>query len=461
MKPSSGDWTVLTRRGDVGSVSKVCWSRDGDKLFFDRVSDVPRGIFSVPPLGGEERSILEDAQGPEALPDGSLLVVKRDAARNFQIHRFRPDTGALEPVGTRRRRRGRKLEPARLPRWPDGDLLGPPGGIGGPRPPRLSPGRRRPGKSPRSRRSFRWLLRSRSARTESRSSRSSTSATSSMRSPCRVDGEESRILFPVTGKPWGLDSGAGGSLFVSTMDSPAELLRFSPAGGVPDQVVTMAGNLATSPVELPDGGMLVPNQILGRRRLVISAPDGQIRPFLDSAEQATPPATRVGEDLVAFLSGTRRTASAHHDREDPRGTHRAPARGRRGASLRRASSRRPTAGRSTTSTRDPSLRSESREAPRGISVPPTASRSIRTARARPSSSRSTRSTGSSCPVFRSTEAPNFRFSSRARSSWRPSRSPDRPSARTAGSRSLSPRPTRCSAASPSSTRSTPPSSAFP
>ena len=99
MKPSSGDWTVLTRRGDAGSVSKVCWSRDGDKLFFDRVSDLPRGIFSIPPLGGEERAVLEDAQGPEALPDGSLLVVKRDAARNFQIHRFRPNTGVLAPLG--------------------------------------------------------------------------------------------------------------------------------------------------------------------------------------------------------------------------------------------------------------------------------------------------------------------------------------------------------------------------
>src|SRR5262249_45424501 len=72
---------------------------DGDKLFFDRVSDVPRGIFSVPPLGGEERAVLEDAQSPEALPDGSLLVVKRDAARNFQVHRFSPGTGALVPVG--------------------------------------------------------------------------------------------------------------------------------------------------------------------------------------------------------------------------------------------------------------------------------------------------------------------------------------------------------------------------
>jgi hypothetical protein len=117
------------------------------------------------------------------------------------------------------------------------------------------------------------------------------------------DGDQGRILFPVTGKPWGLDSGADGSLFVSTMDGPAELLRLSPTGGVPDQFVSLASNLVTSPVQLPDGGMLVPNQVLGRRRLLIAAPDGQLRPFLDSAEQAMPPAALVGEGLVAFLSG--------------------------------------------------------------------------------------------------------------------------------------------------------------
>jgi hypothetical protein len=56
-------------------------------------------------------------------------------------------------------------------------------------------------------------------------------------------------------------------------------------------------------VELPGGGVLVPNQVLGRRRLWIALPDSQLRPFSDSAEQATPPATLVGDHLVAFLSG--------------------------------------------------------------------------------------------------------------------------------------------------------------
>jgi eukaryotic-like serine/threonine-protein kinase len=117
------------------------------------------------------------------------------------------------------------------------------------------------------------------------------------------DGQQGKVLFPVTGKAWSLDSGADGSLFVNTMDNPAELLRFPATGGVPDQLVTIASNLLTSPVQLADGGMLIPNQVLGRRRLLISAPDGQLRPFLDLAEQAMPPAVLVGENRVAFLSG--------------------------------------------------------------------------------------------------------------------------------------------------------------
>ena len=109
----------------------------------------------------------------------------------------------------------------------------------------------------------------------------------------------------MTGKPWGLDSGAGGSLFVSTMDSPAELLRFSAAGGVPDRLVTIAGNLVDEPRRsYPTAGCSSPTRSSGRRRLLISDARRQLRPFLDSAEQATPPATLVGENLVAFLSGS-------------------------------------------------------------------------------------------------------------------------------------------------------------
>jgi sugar lactone lactonase YvrE len=303
MKHSSGDWNVLTRRADAGSVYKVCWSRDGDRLFFDRVTDVPRGIFSVPPLGGEERAVLEDAQAPEALPDGSLLVVKRDAARHFQIHRFRPDSGALTTVGPAVIAEGGTFT---LRAFPDGKTA-------------LFWGRLA-GSTDSARRVYELDLSSGKAKpfapqlplapplaiAADGKSVLAFMTVGDLQQAIAVtaDGEQGKILFPVTGKPWGLDAGSGGSLFVSTMDSPAELLRFSPAGGVPDQIVTMAGSLVTSPVQLPDGGALIPNQVLGRRRLLIATPDGLLKPFLDSAEQATPPATLVGDTLVAFLSGS-------------------------------------------------------------------------------------------------------------------------------------------------------------
>ena len=303
MKPSSGDWTVLTKRGDAGSVAKVCWSRDGDKLYFDRVSDVPRGIFSVPPLGGEERAVLEDAQGPEALPDGSLLVVKRDAARNFQIHRFRPDSGNLAPLGPAVAAEGGNWS---LRAFPDGKTAIFWGRLAGATEPArrvylldVATGRATPF-APQ------LPLAPPLAIGADGSSVLAFVTVGDLQQAISVsrDGEQTRILFPVTGKPWGLDAGAGGSVFVSTMDSPAELLRFPAVGGNPDPIVMMAGNLLTSPVPLADGSMLIPSQVLGRRRLFIAAADGQLRPFLDSAEQATPPATLVGEHLVAFLSGS-------------------------------------------------------------------------------------------------------------------------------------------------------------
>ena len=302
MKATSGDWTVLTRRADAGSVSKVSWSRDGDKLFFDRVSDVPRGIFSVPPLGGEERTVLEDAQGPEALPDGSLLVVKRDASRNFQIHRFRPETGALTAVGPAVVAESGTWS---LRAFPDGKAAVFWGRLAGSADVArrfyvldLATGRATPF-APQ------LPLAPPMAIAPDGNSVYAFATFGDLPQAISVsrDGEQGTALFPVTGKPWGLDAGASGDLFVSTMDSPAELLHFPVAGGTPDRLGVMASGLITSPVELSDGSLLIPSQLLGRRRLLRSSPDGAPRPLLDLAEQATPPATPVGKNLVAFLSG--------------------------------------------------------------------------------------------------------------------------------------------------------------
>jgi Tol biopolymer transport system component len=68
MKPDSGSWTLLTRQRGIGSVYEVSWAPDGSKLYFDRSWDQPRGVCSVPPLGGEPRLILENACGRKLCP---------------------------------------------------------------------------------------------------------------------------------------------------------------------------------------------------------------------------------------------------------------------------------------------------------------------------------------------------------------------------------------------------------
>jgi serine/threonine protein kinase len=98
MKPESGNWSILTHNRDRGAVDQVSWSPDGSLIYYDRTTDVPHGIYSVPVLGGEERLMLEDANSPEALPDGSLLVTRLRSVDRGQVYRFWPDTGRLEAL---------------------------------------------------------------------------------------------------------------------------------------------------------------------------------------------------------------------------------------------------------------------------------------------------------------------------------------------------------------------------
>src|SRR5207245_1921132 len=51
-----------------------------------------------PVLGGEPRLVTEHAAGPAPLPDGSLIVVRINAARQWQLHRYWPDSARLQPL---------------------------------------------------------------------------------------------------------------------------------------------------------------------------------------------------------------------------------------------------------------------------------------------------------------------------------------------------------------------------
>ena len=94
MNPDSGNWRVLTRDRAHGLIVTVSWSTDGSRIYYDR-SAGPPGIYSVPALGGEERLVIESAVTPEPLADGSLALLKFNADRQPQLHRFWPSTGRL------------------------------------------------------------------------------------------------------------------------------------------------------------------------------------------------------------------------------------------------------------------------------------------------------------------------------------------------------------------------------
>src|SRR6185295_9080275 len=95
MRPSAGQWATLTKDRTRGGVVELAWAPDGSSIYFDRLRDVPRGIFRVSVLGGEPRLVLENASTPAPLPDGSLLAVRIDEQGRSRIYRFWPETGRL------------------------------------------------------------------------------------------------------------------------------------------------------------------------------------------------------------------------------------------------------------------------------------------------------------------------------------------------------------------------------
>ena len=88
-------------------------------IYYDRYTDVPQGIFSVPILGGDERLVLENAFSPEPLPDGSLLIVRLNAEGRYQLHRFWPGTGRIQALPIRM---SQSFYSARVRAFPDGKM---------------------------------------------------------------------------------------------------------------------------------------------------------------------------------------------------------------------------------------------------------------------------------------------------------------------------------------------------
>jgi len=307
MKPESGNWSVLTRDRLHGPLLNHSWSPDGTVIYYDRYTDAPQGIFSVPVLGGDERLVVEDAMSPEALPDGSLLLVKRNPDRRFQLHRFWPATGRLEPlplltaqdffsVRVRALRDGTAVvvwgePPAQTTSSPGFYLLD------------LTTGSTRQIHSDAvtvdGGRDFAVTPDG----TAVIASAHSGALTSIVRVPV-IGTEAATPLLTVTGPVWGLESGTDGSLYANIVDRPVDLVRFASDGSQAERLASFKQipDLTTMAV-LPDGRAVVPVRASSSVRLMVVQKGKEPAPLLNGTEETAAPVAACGPRAVALVVG--------------------------------------------------------------------------------------------------------------------------------------------------------------
>ena len=313
LKPASGHWSVLTADKSAGLIFEMCWSPDGTRIYYDRSLDVPLGIYSVPVVGGEPRLVLEGALAPQALPDGSLLVTRMNPERRNQLYRFWPQTGRIQalpalPCSTV------IAPPVRV--YPDGKeavFFGRPleASVDSPQhlyaidldtgaTRRLAPGVTIPVPPEY------FAL---AVHPDGRSVLIDLPGGNLHRVVAVPrDGSASvRTLMTLTMGPWFMDVGPDGSLYLDQLDRPAEVLRFSRAGGVPERIAaspTYVPYMRGGATPLPDGRVLIPTVLAGQERLLVAAPGKGLLPFVDTQEETAVPVAMVGQQAVAFLIGS-------------------------------------------------------------------------------------------------------------------------------------------------------------
>ena len=305
LTPGTGSWTLLTRDSTRGIVDDVAWSLDGKRIYFDRWFGAPRGVYSIPALGGDERLVIDQAASPQVLPDNSILARGINDHRQSQMIRHWPETGRL-------------------------DTLPAVGGVGflGTFFRALPSGREvvfygKPAADTIASDHL-WMLDLQTKRVR-RIAPALAIKPPFWRFPLAVSADEKRILFDfvardlhrivavpsdgsnnvrtlvtLTSGAMGLDVGRDGSLYLDQGSQPSELLWFAPATGRLDRMPVPES--AGPPLVLSDGRVLVTTHAGGWRVLVASG--SEARPLIDTPAETNAPMVQMGADRVALVLGT-------------------------------------------------------------------------------------------------------------------------------------------------------------
>jgi len=305
MKPDVGDWSILTHHGERGSVTTVSWSPDGNKIYYDRILDVPRGIYSIPVLGGKEQLVLEDAMNPEALPDGSLIVAHLNAEHQVQLFHFWPGIGRQQPLPLQI---SLSLFLSQVRAFPDGRqavVIGSPvsQGLEGAKDLYvldLASGSTRRAVT----RNNPTQIRGQAVTRDGQSILFAEQGPFQIAALQRSGGSQPRVLFPLTSMAWAIDTAQDGTLYFDQVNRSTSLLRFSLQGGHAVELARVpVMDSTTQFAALPDGRAVWEQQIAGHYRLVIVEEGKAAVPFSGTAEETKFPVAVTGPKEIAFAIG--------------------------------------------------------------------------------------------------------------------------------------------------------------
>jgi serine/threonine protein kinase len=307
INPGSGDWTILTHDQSRGYLSNITWAPDGSKIYYGRFDGVPRGVFSVPALGGSERLVLDDAQSPKAMRDGSLLVSRLNEKGERQLYRFWPETGRLDAYPA-------LLEGSEwqtIPAFRDG---------------REAIFWGRPTDQPDSDAKnslYAMDLNSKKTRRITTNLKPYTDAaltiTPDDASILTVtqsgdltevvaiprNGGNARALFSTTNEVIGIDAAEDGSIYVDQLWWPFELLRLASPSAAAERILNLDSGIADVAIPpMSDGRIIVQTFVGGRSRLQIGKPRTDPIPFLQTSEETSAPLALIGTDELAFVVGS-------------------------------------------------------------------------------------------------------------------------------------------------------------
>ena len=311
MTPESGNWSVLTHNRELGSPLEIAWSRDGTSIYYDRYTDVPQGIYSVPVLGGDEKLVLENATTPEVLPDGTLLVYRLNAQRSLQLFRYWPETGRLQdlPIISRA---NTLLDELHIRASPDGKeavVVGTPLGHDkepdrllavdvntGVSMPLTPPGVTLEGNAAAVARDGKSVV------LAMREEALTRVVSIPLKNP--LEGKFApRTLFTTTSSIWFLDTGTDDKVYVNAMEGSGEVVRFTPDGSRIDIIGSVGNQDSDAIVSLPDGRTVIVATGLGRHRLMAVAKGKNPVALVSTIEETSSPMAAAGPRAIAFVIG--------------------------------------------------------------------------------------------------------------------------------------------------------------